>query len=899
MSLIDTHRSPSTSEKIRRIFHGSQSQIGHRKHSSPTIASHALPGLGRELSISEVGQLAGKTGRYLRVFCERVCPSAKFKTVFVQNDYTVSQCIEKVITQLSSEGNIFTNQVELFEVIGRLPANSKAINESGTVNDPGEVFSELSSRPLPPEERILNIFSLMAPAPGLCRRLELRNQLFSSSVSFQSRIRPRVQTTADSIGVNSQLMAPQCPFLLLIKGSRPESDLLVHSFFDICRGELSEMTMGTSAYNDIRLYLSPEARVSREHINTNGDHYNSFKSPIRFIAKSHPVSVDSKAIWLCISSTYNATQPEYPLTVILNWETLTDSNSFPINKSLEPGDILRIETSNLVYVFIFKDSEMVPEHNLPLGFLTLPQLPSVGGKPPTGQNGNRSAARTARIDALVRKNSSLSNRSVGGSSFLPSPSSVGVVVENLFPRTSPKNGDSNWSEIGGTLPDVGVAAGCFAHLFRSVVKHGLATYGQKYAKHINEDEVLREINQTLSRELEKLNGLASQHLIPAIWEAAFCYYVAQYLSPGWLKSTVYLPLRLQALERHRTSRVRSADGNSNSSTTDSPSDVFNSPLQRPRQLYPLNAAVSDSGENYDPDFENLPMLSALRDRVALEAEAVMNHAVQMSLKVASRGVTKLCRLFGGNSGDETARQIRESQAALFDKLDWTGDAITQALATRSQHSELSSGGAPAIRLTQAQPYNGGDTSRGRRPTTTAKLGMDGGDSSRDSSSRRHDSSVIDSDEEEEEEATSPSGFSSLHGDDEIHSTPGEEEDTGFGSSATGGSTKGAQQRMESVFFCRFLIGISKRIIEEFIENRALVINWETGTQVLNLTKALSKWMHNAGVQNYKEALQLLYDFARLMATPRQELLNVGVTVQLPTLNQKMSFWHPFCQQFLD
>lgn len=70
---------------------------------------------------------------------------------------------------------------------------------------------------------------------------------------------------------------------------------------------------------------------------------------------------------------------------------------------------------------------------------------------------------------------------------------------------------------------------------------------------------------------------------------------------------------------------------------------------------------------------------------------------------------------------------------------------------------------------------------------------------------------------------------------------------------------------------------------------ALAINWGTGTQVLNLTKALSKWMHNAGVQNYKEALQLLYDFARLMATPRQELLNVSIAVQLSFLNQNLSF----------
>lgn len=57
------------------------------------------------------------------------------------------------------------------------------------------------------------------------------------------------------------------------------------------------------------------------------------------------------------------------------------------------------------------------------------------------------------------------------------------------------------------------------------------------------------------------------------------------------------------------------------------------------------------------------------------------------------------------------------------------------------------------------------------------------------------------------------------------------------------------------------------------------VNWETGTQLLNLVKALSKWMHNAGVQHYKDALRLLYDFAHIMATPRDVI--IGVSLQKP------------------
>ncbi|KAM3181360.1 hypothetical protein ACTXT7_014536 [Hymenolepis weldensis] len=61
------------------------------------------------------------------------------------------------------------------------------------------------------------------------------------------------------------------------------------------------------------------------------------------------------------------------------------------------------------------------------------------------------------------------------------------------------------------------------------------------------------------------------------------------------------------------------------------------------------------------------------------------------------------------------------------------------------------------------------------------------------------------------------------------------------------------------------------MIDGKISYSELLINWETGTQLLNLVKALRKWMHNAGVHNYNDALQLLNEFSRLMATPRQEL----------------------------
>ena len=513
MSIIDSHRPSSASERFRRIFSGTQSQIGRRKQPSPSTTPYQLiPGLGRELSISEIGQVAGKFGRYLRIFCEYVCPSAKFKTIFVESNETVDQSIEKVVSQLNSEGDRIHGQCALFEVIGRLPVNSKAINETGSVNDPGEVFSELSSRPLPLDANTLNIFSLTAPAQGLCRRLELRKQARAPMLPIPNRSRSRGDSRRSSpLRAVGPMIAPSSPYLLLIKGSRPDRDYIFHNFFNISQGGLDEVRMGTSEYDDIRLYPSPDARIHRENIIVNGNGFVDSKSPIRFMAKHLQGNGKSKSIWLSVISTYNAAQPDCPLMISLNWETLTDSNIFPVSRCLEPGDILRIDSTNLVYVFIYKDSDTVPEHRLSLGFLTLPQLPP--GKPPIGQNGNRSAARTARIDALVRKTSTTSNHGVGSSSVFPKPSNVDVVIGTLFPRTHFKNGNSNWGETGGILPDVGVAAGCFAHLLRSVVKYGVESAGQNYVTHISEDELLREISQSLSKELEKLNKVSTDFLV--------------------------------------------------------------------------------------------------------------------------------------------------------------------------------------------------------------------------------------------------------------------------------------------------------------------------------------------------------------------------------------------------
>ncbi|KAM7542843.1 hypothetical protein Aperf_G00000016617 [Anoplocephala perfoliata] len=767
MSVIETRRSASATAKLRRLFSASSSQVGGQKRSSPIVIPKCIPGQGRELSISEIDQDSRKIGRYIRFFCDRVCPSAIFKTVSVQKADTVGQCIAKVLVQLEKEGENISDACTLYEVIGRLPPNSRAINEANTVVDPGETFTELSAHPLPLNANLLDVFSLTAPASGLCRRLELRLQTSSPQPIMAS---PSQLGQMSSRNVGNSCIAPNCPFLLLLKGSRPECDLIIHPLSSIFPGNLREITMGTSEHDNIRLNLSPEAKNTRENVIVDAKGYTSSKTAIRFTAKSLAGTSRRKSIWMSVVSTYNAVQPGSPLMIALNWETLTDTSSFPVNRCLEPGDILRIEAPNLIYIFIYKDSETVPEHKLSLGFLTLPQLPSSGSKPPTGQNGSRSAARTARIDAQVRKASNSGNPD----NPLPDASNIESIIGVLFPRPSYRSKDPNWGEIGGILPDVGVAAGCFAHLLRSVVKRGVETGS-------NEDDVIKNISHALSRELEKLNKrdihvlvtlssnesgdlnftlLASQHLIPAIWEAAFCTYLAQYLAPGWLKMSnsngTDLPNapglnfpRIVVTESRRSSRLRSLAGTPvTGSNAESPSEVFTPPIQRPRISGSISSADVD---HVISNIELHPIFSSLREKAKSEAENVMNQAVQYCLSVSSRKAIKLCRLFGGASvSADTVRQIKEAQASFFDKLDWTGNAINQALTTGpSQAESPSRNDNEGIRLTQAQPYNDRPASQGRTSATGVGERDLEESVSRDSSFQRHSSSAIDSDVDEE------------------------------------------------------------------------------------------------------------------------------------------------------
>lgn len=129
----------------------------------------------------------------------------------------------------------------------------------------------------------------------------------------------------------------------------------------------------------------------------------------------------------------------------------------------------------------------------------------------------------------------------------------------------------------------------------------------------------------------------------AIWEAAFCYYLSQYLSPGWLANPPAKQPRIRVLERRRSR------GKSNDYDASTPSEVFNSPATSKRNVGAALAADSgglhhhhqqqqqcNGDEDFKGELEHLPVLSALREKAYTEADAAMNEAVEQSLGVSPR-----------------------------------------------------------------------------------------------------------------------------------------------------------------------------------------------------------------------------------------------------------------------
>uniref|UniRef100_A0A0X3PT65 PDZ domain-containing protein n=1 Tax=Schistocephalus solidus TaxID=70667 RepID=A0A0X3PT65_SCHSO len=865
MSVIDHPRQASASRRNMRHFFTLRSSR-NAKSSERSSIFNAFPNIETELSLADLDKSNGTGGRCLRIFCEKVKEGTYFKTISIKDTTTVSECIAALIHLIFEppEQHRLVNPESLlmFEAVGRIKPSMETAGEmSARRPSVCTEFMEVSSRPLVPSQRVMEVFSLMIPASGLSRRLELRPKqppARRSSASKSNRLSSETtyfgqdgtSSSPHSNGMDMPLdvnilhnkkppptLAHQ-PHLLLLKGSRPERDSLVHDLSPLFSGSRGKLSIGFSSKDDIRLYLAPGSNKSKSDTAT--------ASPLNLCIRDVGTR---KSLYLVSPSQWKLPQTGDVIQVFHNW--IEVSREIPLESYLQPGDILRFEAKGLAYIFLFKDASSVPEHELKLGFLSTPPATPPSASPISTPSSNRSALRTARISASrdaktvdrhpahhtpFSSSSTLNSKNSAGScppeGVFPSTDSVNPVLRMLFPNSGPGLATDDFVTFitpkpWTGLPNVTVASACYAHLTRSTATACAAARSSEKQLYLTLEHLLDTVGRTLTNEIDDLESVTMKHLVPAIWKVAFCFYISQYFSPGWLKPTL-------------------------------------TPTEEPRDSWTLETPETETNGELmisPAEIESMSEVGKLRELSIEEADRTLDSAVQHTLGVILEDVTSLCQMVGNNH--RAAENVKLAEQRLFDKLGQIRDNLLLGLSgTASDYP---------VALVQAEDYvdnqdNGSINDTSNRSATTASSDVDSASTSEDvadiatgRSSTTFGASAhcqrSSSDQSKSVVAKPP-----VPPTDRPNQMP----------------TSSAQTFIEETFFRRLLHGISTHIIEQFLDNPKLNIDSSTGRQLLNFIRSLDTWMTNAGINRYKEPLRMIYQFAKLLSTDRNTLFQMRV-----------------------
>ncbi|VDN14703.1 unnamed protein product [Dibothriocephalus latus] len=492
MSVIDHQRPQSASRRNKLHFFTLRSSKNSRSSERPSIFN-VFPDTETELSLVDLNKSNDADGRCLRIFCEKIKEGTCFKTICIKDTTTVGECIDDLTHLIFEPSEIHKlmnpESLVMFEAVGRIKQNPGTASQSSA----GELlvnteFTEVSSHPLVPNQRVMDVFSLMKPASGLSRRLELRpkqppartptaiksDRLSPETTYFgQDGITPLPHSNGADMSPDIHLLRNKYfptklanqPHLLLLKGSRPERDSLMHDLSPLFNGSKVKLSIGLSSKDDIRLYLPPGSNRNKSGTGT--------ASPVSLCIREVGTR---KSLCLVIPTQWNLPQCGDVITVFHNWFDV--SRETPVERYLQPGDILRLEARQLAYIFLFKDPSSIPEHELKLGFLSLPPTSSVS-------------------ESLIGT---------------PSSNRVNHVLQMLFP-----DGDgAGWMTDGSVtfimtkpwpgLPNVTVAAACYAHLTRStVIAYAAAHRSEKQVQRTLE-YLLGAVGSTLTNEIDALES---------------------------------------------------------------------------------------------------------------------------------------------------------------------------------------------------------------------------------------------------------------------------------------------------------------------------------------------------------------------------------------------------------
>ncbi|THD26125.1 hypothetical protein D915_003152 [Fasciola hepatica] len=865
-----------------------------------------------ELSLEEVKALNGQTVTYLRVYCEKIRPGDHFKTIKVRGATTAEQCVRE-LAEIYSSRISNPKEVGLYEVIGRIaPLNPSESNQEALLG-----FSEIRCRLIEPQETVQSIFFGSRAGIGLSRRIELRKLDYphasfpaaassgsrsstpastprsnsavreyprddsrrSSAESTASRGMPPLRRAMTPAGSNltlrdsrrkSKYRTPHGPHLTLIRGLQPKYDIPLWDLTPIIqKGRTqSEMTIGTREDASIRTYVSLDEQQ-----------YKLSASIIfaKLVGYDYPLSNNTPAEHtgaIFIEPYFNGRigdhTVEFPSipSIYINEELINPGPEVIFEKRLlRPGDFICFGSRKHGYMFLFKDPRWIPDHLLELGIPLNGNGNTLGDSSVSFNSMNGLTSRNGDSTAHGRAGFPSNRSSDTDSPFsrsqskatvdhLPRMANLRQVLTALIPQVHSNRSNSyapvdpfdspRWSRI-----EPWRSAGLLAHLVRTAAGYIIQSCPSIPNRDVEERDskliqdyainYLKDIRSLMIEFYQTTRKKNPDLLVLELWFSLFCYNVAVYLSPGWLTNS-------NGLSRHtsRADRIRGY-------ASDGP-----------------DSAISSPGSNREnpPVIESLLVISDIRESAYQLAMESINTVVRIAFEELPPYLKDF--LNGPNSSPTGGNRFFANNVVNYPEL-------------RHRLNKLSS-------CFQAAFYLPG-SSDGDLTSSTASSPFHSG-------SVEVSNMTLDNLPEQSiwqmsvsRDRTYP-GASPMENSDQSFS-PGSESDNGEHSTLFNGtqsrqshytslwtisSGRGpidTASRIEAVVWRHILAGVSHHLLCTLVSNDSIPIDWETGDKLLRGVNWLYDWLRSQHLENHRRPLNMVADFANLLATPRDQLFKMS------------------------
>ncbi|VDP69844.1 unnamed protein product [Echinostoma caproni] len=909
MSRVHEHNKSGRKTKVKmgkdKIF-GSSTSLNSSKRKSDIV-------IPEELSLEEVKTNDGISVTYLRIYCEKIRPGDHFKTLKVYGTTTAEQCV-KELTEMYSTRIASPDEVALYEVIGRIePVSSAVLTQDSLLG-----FSEVRCRLIEPQETVKSIFSGSRAGVGLSRRIEIRRLDYphtsfpaaagtrvptptpsprprsankdlppsdrrrsstesNTSISGMPMIRRSMTPAGSSFTLRdsrrkSKYRIPHGPHLTLIRGLQPKCDRPLWDLTPIIQKNRtrSEMTIGTREDASIRTYDSPDENLCKQSV------------PIIFaklVAYDYPLTNDGSlehtgAIFIepYINERINGHMAEFPQVppIYINEDLINPGPNLSFDKRLlHPGDFIYFGPKQQGYVFLFKDPRWIPDHRLEINTpltgsnmgstMTLGRMNSITMRNGNGTGNGRNAIQSDRSSDT---DSSFSRpRTTGNGMFptdrLPRLANLRQTLAPLFPQLHASRSHQyapmdplespRWSRT-----EPWRSAGFFAHLVRTAAGYIIQNNPQIPNRDVEErdpkliqDYAINYVKDMRSLMIEFCQTLRAKNpdlVVPELWFSLFCYNVAIYLSPGWLtNSTGGLSRRTS-----RNDRFRSQPWDGSESATSSP----------------------NSNSDIHGNVESLQVVSDLRDSAYQIATESINSVVRTAFEELPPYLKSF--LNGPNSSPISANTFFPNNIVNFPELRHRLGKLANCFQVAFYPTGM--GEVDVAASTASSPFHTGSMDSSNMMLDNLPEQRTWRANGTRGRQQRGFNPMDQSDH-----SLSP-GSESDHGDQGTLYDASQLRQSNQSSVWNSASERGSidtASRIEAVVWRHILAGVSHHLLYTLVSNDSIPIDWETGDKLLRGINWLYDWLRSQHLEAHRRPLNMVADFANLLATPREQLFKMS------------------------